>query len=135
MKSQAVILVDWDRNYSAAPKNEKIACIATGRSLEELRINFERSLKLHLKGMSEDGEEIPEEFTGDFEIVYYLTGKALMHYVDQYVTRKALARETGINLQQLSHYAKGHRNPRPEMQERILEGIRSIGKHLTDISS
>lgn len=135
MESQAIILVDWDRNYSAAPKNDRIACIATGRSLEELRLNFERSLKMHLKGMAEDGEVIPDEFTGEFEIVYYLTGKALMHYVDQFVTRKALARETGINLQQLSHYAKGHRNPRPEMQERILEGIRSIGKQLTDISS
>ena len=104
---KAIILVDWDRNYSAAAKDERVACIATGRSLDEIRINYERSLKLHLQGMKEDGEEIPEEFTEGYELVYYLTGKALMHYVDQYVTRKALARETGINLQQLSHYAKG----------------------------
>ncbi len=132
---RAIILVDWDRNYSAAAKDERIACIATGRSIEELRINFERSLKLHLQGMAEDGEEIPQEFTGEYELVYYLTGKALMHYVDQYVTRKALARETGINLQQLSHYAKGHRNPRPEMQEKIIQGIRNIGKQLSEIPS
>ena len=132
---KAIILVDWDRNYSAATKDERIACIATGRSLEELRINFERSLKLHLQGMKEDGEEIPEEFTEGYELIYYLTGKALMHYVDQYVTRKALARETGINLQQLSHYAKGHRNPRPEMQEKIIQGIRNIGRQLSEIPS
>jgi len=131
---KAIILVDWDRNYSAATKDERIACIATGRSLEELRINFERSLKLHLQGMKEDGEDLPAEFSEDYELVYYLTGKALMHYVDQYVTRKALARETGINLQQLSHYAKGHRNPRPEMQEKIIQGIRNIGKQLSEIS-
>ena len=131
---KAIILVDWDRNYSAATKDERIACIATGRSLEELRINFERSLKLHLQGMKEDGEDIPAEFSEDDEVVYYLTGKALMHYVDQYVTRKALSRETGINLQQLSHYAKGHRNPRPEMQEKIIQGIRNIGKQLSEIS-
>ena len=130
---KAIILVDWDRNYSAATKDERIACIATGRSLEELRINFERSLKLHLQGMKEDGEDIPAEFSEDYELVYYLTGKALMHYVDQYVTRKALSRETGINLQQLSHYAKGHRNPRPEMQEKIIQGIRNIGKQLSEI--
>lgn len=55
------------------------------------------------------------------ELIYYLTGKALMHYVDQYITIKALARETGINLQQLSHYAKRHRNPRPEMQEKSFK--------------
>ena len=132
---KAIILVDWDRNYSAAAKDERIACIATGRSLDEIRINCERSLKLHLQGMKEDGEEIPEEFTEDYELIYYLTGKALMHYVDQYVTRKALARETGINLQQLSHYAKGHRNPRPEMQEKIIQGIRNIGRQLSEISS
>lgn len=132
---KAIILVDWDRNYSAAAKDERIACIATGRSLDEIRINYERSLKLHLQGMKEDGEEIPEEFTEDYELVYYLTGKALMHYVDQYVTRKALARETGINLQQLSHYAKGHRNPRPEMQEKIIQGIRNIGRQLSEIPS
>ena len=132
---KAIILVDWDRNYSAAAKDERIACIATGRSLDEIRINYERSLKLHLQGMKEDGEEIPEEFTEGYELVYYLTGKALMHYVDQYVTRKALARETGINLQQLSHYAKGHRNPRPEMQEKIIQGIRNIGRQLSEIPS
>ena len=132
---KAIILVDWDRNYSAAAKDERVACIATGRSLDEIRINYERSLKLHLQGMKEDGEEIPEEFTEDYELVYYLTGKALMHYVDQYVTRKALARETGINLQQLSHYAKGHRNPRPEMQEKIIQGIRNIGRQLSEIPS
>ena len=131
---KAIILVDWDRNYSAATTDERIDCIATGRSLEELRINFERSLKLHLQGMKEDGEDIPAEFSEDYELVYYLTGKALMHYVDQYVTRKALSRETGINLQQLSHYAKGHRNPRPEMQEKIIQGIRNIGKQLSEIS-
>ena len=132
---KAIILVDWDRNYSAAAKDERIACIATGRSLDEIRINYERSLKLHLQGMKEDGEEIPEEFTEGYELVYYLTGKALMHYVDQYVTRKALARETGINLQQLSHYAKGHRNPRPEMQEKIIQGIRNIGRQLSEMPS
>lgn len=132
---KAIILVDWDRNYSAAAKDERIACIATGRSLDEIRINYERSLKLHLQGMKEDGEEIPEEFTEGYELIYYLTGKALMHYVDQYVTRKALARETGINLQQLSHYAKGHRNPRPEMQEKIIQGIRNIGRQLSEIPS
>ena len=132
---KAIILVDWDRNYSAAAMDERIACIATGRSLDEIRINYERSLKLHLQGMKEDGEEIPEEFTEGYELVYYLTGKALMHYVDQYVTRKALARETGINLQQLSHYAKGHRNPRPEMQEKIIQGIRNIGRQLSEMPS
>lgn len=132
---KAIILVDWDRNYSAATKNENIACIATGRSLEELKLNFERSLKMHLQGMAEDGEDIPAEFTNDYELVYMLSGKALMHFVDQLVTRKALSYETGINIQQLSHYAKGRSNPRPKMQEKIINGARRIGQKLLEIPS
>lgn len=132
---KAIVLVDWDRNYSAATKDENIACIATGRSLEELKLNFERSLKMHLRGMEEDGEEIPTEFTNEYELVYMLSGKALMHFVDQLVTRKALSYETGINIQQLSHYAKGRSNPRPKMQEKIINGVRRIGQKLLEIPS
>lgn len=132
---KAIILVDWDKNYAAAPKNESIACIATGRSLEELKLNFERSLKMHLQCMKEDGDSIPAEFADGFELVYVLSGKALMHFVDQLVTRKALSHETGINIQQLSHYAKGRSNPRPQMQEKIISGVRRIGQKLLEIPS
>lgn len=34
-------------------------------------------------------------------------------YAENYITRKALSKETGINEQQLSHYANGQRHPRP----------------------
>lgn len=132
---KAIVIVDWDRNYCASTKNEEIACIATGRSLEELKANFERSIDLHLRGMREDGETIPEEFAEGYELVYVLSGKALMHFVDQLVTRKALSHETGINIQQLSHYAKGRSNPRPKMQEKIICGVRRIGQKLLEIPS
>ena len=132
---KATILVDWDINYTAVPKNEKIACVATGRTLEELQTNFEKSLTLHLKGMREDGEEIPEEFEGEYSLSYYLKGRALMHHVDAYITRRALSKETGINTTQLSHYAQGWRNPSPGTQEKIIRGIHNIGQHLKDITS
>ena len=130
------IKVDWcDKNFAACPENENIACVVTHKTLEGLQKDMEEALRQHIEWMIDDGDALPAEFVGDIELEYNLTTRAQLRYSENFITRKALSDVTGINLQQLSHYAKGHRNPRPEMQERILEGIRSIGKQLTDISS
>ena len=87
----------------------------------------------HRDGLIEDGEELPLELVGEIIPEYHLTTRAQLKYTDRYITRKALARETGIAEQQLSHYANGQRHPRPAMQERITDGIRAIASHLAVI--
>jgi len=84
--------------------------------------------------MLEDGETVPAEFRGEFDLEYDLSVRALLRYTEGVVSRKALARVTGINLQQLSHYASGWRNPRPDMQQRIIDGIHEIGRQLISVS-
>lgn len=129
------IKVDWDANYGASPFNMDIAVAVTGKTFEEIQESMAFSLRLHLDGMRADGDPIPAEFSGDYELEYQFTTRALLHYTEGIVPRKALARVTGINLQQLSHYATGWRNPRPEMQRRIADGIREIGAQLIAVSS
>lgn len=130
-----VITVDWDgRNYAACPQNNEIACIATGHNIDELKRNMSDALSMHAAGLADDGETLPDELQGKIDPEYRLTTRAQIHCSENWITLKALSRETGINLQQLSHYANGWRTPRPEMQKRISEGIRSIGKKLTVIS-
>lgn len=127
--------IDWDgRNYASCPEDESIACIATGKTLTELKSNMLDALRQHIEWMREDGDIIPKEFAGLWEPEWHLTTRAQLHYSESFITRKALAAETGINLQQLSHYASGWRNPRPEMRRRITEGIRSIREKLAIIS-
>ena len=63
-----------------------------------------------------------------------LSTRALLHYTEGLVPRTAIAKATGINVQQLTHYASGWRHPRPEMQKRILDGIHKIGNELIAIS-
>ena len=60
---KVIINVDWvPNNFSASPMNENVACVATGRTLEEAEMNIVDALKFHLEGMRLDGETIPAEF-------------------------------------------------------------------------
>ena len=132
--AKVIINVDWvPSNFGAAPANEDIACVATGKTLEEVQKNIVEALRFHLEGMREDGETIPEVFIGEWEPEFRLTTRAQLKYTDNYITRKALARETGIAEQQLSHYANGQRHPKPAMQRRISAGIQAISQRLAFI--
>ncbi|MBO6063898.1 MAG: type II toxin-antitoxin system HicB family antitoxin [Bacteroidales bacterium] len=131
---KVIINVDWvPNNFGASPANEDIACVATGKTLEEVEKNIVEALEFHLDGMREDGEAIPEEFLGEWEPEFLLSTRAQLKYADNFITRKALARETGIAEQQLSHYANGQRHPRPAMQQRISDGIQAISRRLAFI--
>lgn len=131
---KVIINVDWDKNYGASPANDEMAVAVTGKTFDEIKERIEFSIRRHLDDMRADGDTIPEEFAGEFELDYRMNIRALLHYTEGVVPRKALARVTGINLQQLSHYATGWRNPKPEMQHRIVEGIHEIGKQLIAVS-
>ena len=129
-----IINVDWvPNNFGAAPENANIACVATGKTLKEVEENIVEALHFHIEGMQKNGEVIPPEFLGTWEPEFHLTTRAQLKYSENYITRKALSRETGIAEQQLSHYANGQRHPKPAMQQRISAGIKAISRHLAYI--
>ncbi len=126
-----IINIDWtDKNFCAAPDDGRLACVATGKTLEEVQRNILDAVRFHIEGMLSDGEPVPADYLEAWVPEYHLTTRAQLRYADAYITRKALARETGINEQQLSHYANGWKSPRPETRLRILAGIESISKRL-----
>ncbi len=131
---KVIINVDWDKNYGASPANAEMVVAVSGKTLDQIKERMAFSLGKHLDALRADGEPVPKEFSGEFELDYHLSIRALLHYTDGVVPRKALAQVTGINLQQLSHYASGWRNPRPEMQRRIVNGIHEIGRQLVSVS-
>ena len=127
-----IIKTDWvPNNFGAAPLNENIACVATGTTLEDVKKNIVEALEFHIEGMKADGDTIPEELSSPWEPEFQLTTRALRKYSGQYITQKSLSEETGIAVQQLSHYANGLRHPRPAMQQKIVKGIQSICQHLS----
>lgn len=128
------ILVDYTDNFAASPINEDIACLVTAHSFPELQKEMESALRDHIEWMKEDGDQIPAEFEGEWEFDWQFTVRALLHYTDKLVSKAAIAKATGINQQQLTHYASGYRVPRPAMRERIIAGIHKIAGQLSAIS-
>ena len=57
-----MIIEPGERNYSAYLPDLP-GCIATGKTLDELRENMSRAIELHLEGMREDGLPIPPPTT------------------------------------------------------------------------
>ena len=132
--AKVIINIDWmEHNFGAAPKNENVACVVTGKELADVERDIVEAIKFQLEGMKANGEVIPDEFLGEWEPEFVLTTRAQLRYSDNYITRKALSKETGINEQQLSHYANGYKKPRPDTQRKIADGIRAISQRLTFI--
>lgn len=55
----AMIIEKGERNYSAYLPDLP-GCIATGKTLEEVKQRMREAVELHLRGMREDKEPIPE---------------------------------------------------------------------------
>ncbi len=132
--SKVVINVDWmDHNFGAAPQDEALACVATGKTLEDVETAIVDAIRFHVEGMKARGEHVPVACQGDGTREFVLTTRAQLRYSDNYITRKALSRETGINEQQLCHYATGLKKPRPATRRKIADGIKAISSHLSFI--
>jgi len=55
----AMIIEPGERNYSAYLPDLP-GCIATGKTIDELKQRMSEAVELHLEGMREDGLPIPE---------------------------------------------------------------------------
>ena len=68
----------------------------THATLEGVKESFRTALAMHLKGMQEDGENLPEAFRGDYQLCFNLNTRALLHATEGIITRSALSKFTGI---------------------------------------
>lgn len=132
--SRIRILIDYTDNYAACPADDRIACVSTGRTLDEVKKNIAEALQFHIEGMREDGDAVPEEFNDEWEFEWELSARAMLHYTEGLVPKSALSKATGINQQQLTHYASGYRTPRPLMRQKIVDGLHSIAAQLFSIT-
>lgn len=55
----AMIIEKGERNFSAYVPDLP-GCVATGKTLEEVKRRMSEAVELHLRGMREDGLSIPE---------------------------------------------------------------------------
>ena len=59
MKRYAVVIEKGRRNYSAYVPDLP-GCVSAGKTLRDVRRNIREAIRLHIDGMREDGDPIPE---------------------------------------------------------------------------
>jgi predicted RNase H-like HicB family nuclease len=67
MRRYAVVIEQGSNNLSAYVPDLP-GCVTTGQTVEEIERNIREAIELHLEGMAEDGEPIPEPSTLTREI-------------------------------------------------------------------
>jgi predicted RNase H-like HicB family nuclease len=103
---------------------EKYSVYTVGRSLEELKDNILEAINLFLE---EKGKTVTEE---DLRISLDLPQFFTFYKV---INAKALSERIGMNQSLLAQYIKGNKKPSPSQANRILKGVRQVGKELAGI--
>lgn len=126
--------VAWcDKNFGASlGDNVPGAVVLTAKTYEELLREVPETLRFHVEGMLADGDDVPQWLIdGDYEFEYNLIDVAtVLRAYEPFISLAALSRASGINQHQLSHYANGLKQPRPQQRQRIVDGIHKIGREL-----
>lgn len=126
------VQIVWNKNYGAAV-DMLPGCVAVDETLSGVKEGIRSAIEMHLETMREDGDEIPSTFRSEYELVFELDARALLHYYEGIITRTGISKLTGINEKQLGHYAQGIRNPRSAQRDKIIKGFHKIGKELLEV--
>lgn len=132
MRKIEAVIEKSANNYSAFLTKHD-GCIASGKTLQELKKNLEESLQLHIEGMKEDNEPIPGDLSGEYKITYTFDVETFLSFYDKVFTRRALSGLTGINESLLSQYASGLKKPRPLQTKKIEVSLHRLGHELLEL--
>ena len=131
------VKVDWcDKNFGAVTEDDVLCgmVVATSKSYEGLMIELSEAVREHVQGLLQDGEQLPQWLVdNEYEFDVELGVAAMLRKCEQYTSLAAISRASGINQQQLSHYASGLRVPRVEQRKRIVDGLHRIGKEFLEV--
>jgi predicted RNase H-like HicB family nuclease len=130
MKKIIVTVGMTENNYSAYVNIGDGITVATGKTFEELKKQMNEAVEFHLEGMREDGDEIPEIFNSEYELVFHFDPESLLRHYSGIFTNAALQRLTGINQRQIQRYASGASKPRESQAKKIEEALHNLGKEL-----
>ena len=106
-------------------ENGKIVAVTTGANPTELKLNIVESYNLyqeynHKKKITTEQVNITYDVPSFFE--YY-----------DIISAKALSARIGMNNTLLSHYINGIKKPSQKQVEKILTGIKEVGRELMEL--
>jgi len=105
-----------------------------GETVESAKKDAEGVIKFYIECLNDANESIPEILTGEYELAFEFDVEALLKYIDGTVTKRAIAKASGINAVQLTHYSSGLKKPRKAQRDKIISGLHKIANDLLAVS-
>lgn len=82
-----VVYEKGKRNYSGFLP-DIIGCVSTGKTLELMRERMHEALQLHLEGMAQDGEAMPEARTLTYPVSFEGEMETVLGYMVEWIEVK-----------------------------------------------
>ncbi len=119
-----------DGTYSIYTDAEDLGYLVTasGTTVEEAKKDFESGYSDIKHSFERDNLPFTE-----VELVYKYDMASFLSYYSKVISLAGLSRLTGINQQQLNHYANGHRRPSPKTVEKIQKAISAFAEDLSSV--
>lgn len=129
-KINVVIERGVDGTYSAfiADNNCKFGCIGEGKSVDETKNDFLVAVDEMKKVYQMNGKEFP---TVEFNFIYDVA--SFLNYYAYAFSLAGLARITGVNQGQLSHYVTGRRKPSRTTVEKIEKSLHEFAGEISHV--
>jgi predicted RNase H-like HicB family nuclease len=105
-----------------------------GETVEQAKEDAKAALDSYIYVLNKYNKPLPEILKEEYELIFEFDVEALLKYIDGTVTKRAIAKASGINSTQLSHYSSGLKKPRKQQREKIIAGLHKIAKDLLSMT-
>ena len=129
-KINVVIERGIDGSFSAyiADENCEFGCIGEGKSVEETKADFMKAVGEMREVYAEEGSKFPDV---EFDFIYDMA--SFLNYYAYAFSLAGLARITGVNQGQLSHYVTGRRRPSKSTVEKIEQSLHDFANEIGQV--
>ena len=129
-KINVVIERGIDGSFSAyiADDNCEFGCIGEGKSVEETKADFMEAVGEMQEVYAEEGSKFPDV---EFDFIYDMA--SFLNYYAYAFSLAGLARITGVNQGQLSHYVTGRRRPSKSTVEKIEQSLHDFANEIGQV--
>ena len=129
-KINVVIERGIDGSFSAyiADDNCEFGCIGEGKSVEETKADFMKDVGEMQEVYAEEGSKFPDV---EFDFIYDMA--SFLNYYAYAFSLAGLARITGVNQGQLSHYVTGRRRPSKSTVEKIEQSLHDFANEIGQV--
>ena len=129
-KINVVIERGIDGSFSAyiADDNCEFGCIGEGKSVEETKADFMKAVGEMQEVYAEEGSKFPDV---EFDFIYDMA--SFLNYYAYAFSLAGLARITGVNQGQLSHYVTGRRRPSKSTVGKIEQSLHDFANEIGQV--